>query len=187
VTGSPRSISGPGGAFASAPFVSFWMETAGAGMRRLTIVQVTIELDGAVPLKPPFTALKFGRGVSVGWSGVRYVHVVAVGSLAKPVCAASFTETFESTDVAVDHWKLAKPSAPVVVVAVGPDAPAGSTQEVGVGDVWIVICHPRPGSRSCAFGSGSRSTTLRTFTDGAQSWNAASRSASWSFEKSGSL
>jgi hypothetical protein len=66
VTASSTGTNGPGGAFASAPSVNFRIVTAGAGAIRFTIVQVTIALAGAVPLKPFAVALKPGSGVSLG-------------------------------------------------------------------------------------------------------------------------
>ena len=80
---------------------------------------------------------------------------------------------------------MAKPFASVVWVAVAPTPVVGFTHFAGTGLALAVMSHPLAGIRSSVPGSGVRSTSLRTVTDGAHSWNAASRSASSSSEKSG--
>ena len=188
MTGPPIGTNGPGTASASKPLVDFSRSTAGAGVIRLTIWQVTIARCGMLPVKLPSVALKPGSGAGVGESGVMYRQMVADGSLKNPGFTVSVTTIVELAGASVVvHWKLAKPSAPVAVVAVEPVAPAGRTHAVGGGAVTVaVMSQPAVGWRSSTAGSGLASTILRTMTDGAHSWNAASRSASSSCAKLGS-
>lgn len=92
--------------------------------------------------------------------------------------------TLESVDAAAVHWKVAKPFASVVWVAVAPAPVAGSTHVAGTGLAVAVMSQSLAGTRSSVPGSGVTSTYLRTVTDGAQSRKAASCSASSRCEKS---
>ena len=186
VTGVPTGTLGPGGRSASTPFVDFSMSIAGVGARRLTMRQVTIESCGTVPLNPFVVGVNPGNGVSVGVSGVWYVQRVADWSFTYPGGSASVTAIVELPGVVFLHWKFAKPSGPVVVVVLGTAPAGGSTQDDGVGDTVAFMLQPTPGWRAWPV-PGSSSITLRMFTEGAQSWNAAARSACSSFVKSGSL
>ena len=76
-TVEPTWTKGPGGSSASTPLVCFSMSTSGAGGRRLIMSQVTIAWLGTSPLNPPLVAVKPGSGRSVGFCGVRNVHLVA--------------------------------------------------------------------------------------------------------------
>jgi hypothetical protein len=165
--------------------VDFTMVIAGAGITRFTIRHVTIELGGTEPVNPPTDALKPGSGVGVVMSGVMYVHSVASGSLTKPACGVSVTETVEVVvGVGFSHWNVANPGASVVACAVEPVAPAGRVHDVGVGDTVAASSHPWAGWRSSTAGSGFRSTSFWTVTDGAHSWKAAARSEASRSEKS---
>ncbi len=97
--------------------------------------------------------------------------------------------TDEAVGVAVFHWKFTNPLPSVVsVTVVVPGAAVGCTHVDGGGEMFdAVMSSPDPGMASPMPLSGVTSTSLRTVIDGAQSWNAASRSAASSLEKSSSL
>ena len=98
------------------------------------------------------------RGWSSGKSGVRNAQLEDDGSFTipggVPEGGCSVTVIVAVAVVAVVHWKLAKPLPSVVVTAVPPVAPAGSTQEAGTGDTAAVMPHPLPGMLSSGPGSG---------------------------------
>ena len=94
------------------------------------------------------------------------------------------TKTSELVCVADVHWNDANPLASVATVAVAPTPVAGSTQSAGMGLTAVVMSQSGAGTRSIVPGSGVRSTSLRTVSDGAHSPNAASRSASSRSSKS---
>ena len=166
---------------ASAPLVDFSIWICGFGGARLTIWQVAIARSETVAEKPRSVALT-GSGWSAGCSGVRKVHWVADGSLTNPggtpAGSSSVIWKVEFPGTVVVHWNWANPEASVVAVAVLPVPVGGSTQLAGVGVAVAVMSQSAPGTRSFGvFGSGVRSSSLRTVIDGAQSWNAACRIA----------
>ena len=108
-----------------------------------------------------------------------------MGSRTQPAWGVSLTAMVETAGAVVSHWKVANPLAPVVVVALAPDAPAGTTQAAGVGATVASRVQPCPGWRSSTSGSALWSSSLRTVTDGAHSWKAALRSDACSSAKSG--
>ena len=150
-------------------------------------MQVAIDSCVTVALNP-FGVVVTGSGRSPAVSGVRTTHAVAEGSLTKPggtrAGFSSVTVTSEVVRVAYVHWNVANPLASVVTVAVEPAPVAGSTQSVGMGLTVVVMSQSGAGTRSFVPGSGVRSTSLRTVSDGAHRPKAASRSASSRSSKS---